>query len=1387
MLKMTIDNEEVVSKNNFSIKEEMLSASSTILNNTYPATWEQDHDYTSRFYYPKDYSKMVLNREVYTPPEEGSNVEIDNFTQLTDVDNSKEASITYLKGQTEQTTTTGKNKLPFPYTQNTTTINSVYCKVEQDGRVWTSGTASGIVQFNLYGGVNTHAANFLPNGTYILTGGYNSNKKITLRIERGSSYTYIDCDGTPKTFTIDSDVTALWCYVNIASGQGTGIYFYPMIRLSSVSDATYEPYTGGITGPNPEYPQLVKTATGNEIINVASKNLYQYGDLEESSSWYFVDKLLLANFKNNTTYTLSFDIESSIEPFSISLGYGSTGFQADGPSTGQNQYNGHKTFTFTTNRSDYKNLYMRIPRYGTQGTSWTASVKNIQLEEAKNYINKNVGTTINGKYAIDISDLEIGESYTFRSNLPINTLKISNAHDGWNSVVKIDNNGFTSYTFTMAKDSHIAETATQYLFIKLNSSAWVSSVSELSGYEFRIEKANITATDFEPYKNTPYSVNLGKNLLLIPNNNANGNGLTFSWGGNSIRVNGTNTKTDTAWISLSNSGSSTYARLPNFMKGETYTISSTNITSSSQLYFQINYYKGDTTNQGAIVSFNLSNASQTFTIPQDFGRVASMFLGVYATARQINNYSTKIMIERGSTATEYADYFEPIELCKIGDYQDFIRKGTGVNIWNGETELGSYDTSTGQKAVNSSCRRNVDYIAVEPNTTYVLSRAMATFNTRYFYYDADKTMIGTNVKNSSITTPDNCYYINFHSDQLVSNYACLMLEKSSTPTLYEPYNYKDKWYLYKAIGKVVLNGSESTWGLDGGNRGFTLNGANEKFTNRNINVYDGFCNYFNVNKNSTTWGSINYCGWNTTNTFWIREDGQIASTVANFKTWLSTHNTIVYYVLNTPTTTEITNTNLINELESIKLINGTNNITITSENLTPLTGLHYNYITENTLNELIFSGIVKNTSNISLNPREPKYCSLQILDNKTLLSEGNTLDYVINNKTILEAIEMVVNSISSYGFILGNVNILNGNEIIGTYSTENKTAYDVLQYLADISGAKWNCRRIDENTMAIDFYDPSLMPRGKDIKYTTQWQQENDIVDLQFNYGTRDYRNKQIINSDQVIGDIDYTERVASDGMTKDFVLSNNIAKVDKVEIDGVKQTFATNEEKDIGIYADFYYSANSNTITANKTLPYGSLIDITYTPIIKGREVVQNDNEIDRIATQLDVNGTISRYENRNDETNSNKLLAIANTYLKYKGEAEITLTLKTHNNDLYQVGQTVYFDAPIEELKKDYLVKSKEIDIVANNGYDNGNDLYDIFYTFTLSSSFNSEKAVNWFDNQRAKTGGNIGEGEYISRNIDINNNATIIWDNLQIEELSLVQGNNDISAPVDAPIIH
>ena len=60
MLKILINNEEVVCDKQLEIKEEMLSTSSCILNNCYPKSWENTKDYTSQYYYPKDYSKCLI-------------------------------------------------------------------------------------------------------------------------------------------------------------------------------------------------------------------------------------------------------------------------------------------------------------------------------------------------------------------------------------------------------------------------------------------------------------------------------------------------------------------------------------------------------------------------------------------------------------------------------------------------------------------------------------------------------------------------------------------------------------------------------------------------------------------------------------------------------------------------------------------------------------------------------------------------------------------------------------------------------------------------------------------------------------------------------------------------------------------------------------------------------------------------------------------------------------------------------------------------------------------------------------------------------------------------------------------------------------------------------
>ena len=418
--------------------------------------------------------------------------------------------------------------------------------------------------------------------------------------------------------------------------------------------------------------------------------------------------------------------------------------------------------------------------------------------------------------------------------------------------------------------------------------------------------------------------------------------------------------------------------------------------------------------------------------------------------------------------------------------------------------------------------------------------------------------------------------------------------------------------------------------------------------------------------------------------------------------------------------------------------------------------------------ELYFVGIVKNSADMELNPFKPHYCSLQILDPSTLLSEGTTLDYVISNKTVKEAIEQVIKSISNYGFVEGNIIIPDeDNTVIGAYSTLDKTAYDVFGYLSMISGTRWGTRMIDENTTAIDFYSPELLENKGIIECNKNYFKENKIEELNYNYSTTDYRNKQIITSNEVFADIISTEKIITNGYQKVYTTEQKIGKIESIIVDGNEKTFATKSDKEIGIIADFYYERLKNEFESDKEYSIGTSIVIKYIAIVQGREISYSNSEVSRIQNNLNRNGTISRYENRNDVTNSKELQAISSNYIKFKGIAELILNISSRI-DFLVLGGKYQFNAPISKLSGTYLVKSKNTKVLQNSG------ITSIKYEYELTNSFDTENELNYFDNQRSKTNGNIAKGEYVTRNIDIENTANIIFSDLQVKKIDISNAN-------------
>ena len=265
------------------------------------------------------------------------------------------------------------------------------------------------------------------------------------------------------------------------------------------------------------------------------------------------------------------------------------------------------------------------------------------------------------------------------------------------------------------------------------------------------------------------------------------------------------------------------------------------------------------------------------------------------------------------------------------------------------------------------------------------------------------------------------------------------------------------------------------------------------------------------------------------------------------------------------------------------------------------------------------------------------------------------------------------------------------------------------------------------------------------------------------------------MTSNEVYANIVSVESIYANGYQTQYNTEQKIGYINFISVNGIEKTVTTNENKELGQTADFYYTVGNNYVETPNPLSAADVISIEYVSIVQGRQIISNQNEINRISLSTGRNGVLARYENRNDATTSMELQKIGESYIKYKGVPEIKLTIKTRLNT-WEIGQKVEFDSPIDELDTEYMVRKKSINYITTTNT--------IFYTYELTSSFNSETEINYFDNQRAKNNGNIGAGEYISRNIDISLDANVIFYDTEVTEIS-VQGDNILNCELNSPL--
>ena len=278
-----------------------------------------------------------------------------------------------------------------------------------------------------------------------------------------------------------------------------------------------------------------------------------------------------------------------------------------------------------------------------------------------------------------------------------------------------------------------------------------------------------------------------------------------------------------------------------------------------------------------------------------------------------------------------------------GDYKLDLK---GKNLFNDILRQGTTIYNTGVWSASNSRITSTDWIKNVKAGTYTISAktsmaktlrvSMVTFNANGVFYNIPDVSGQWKTMPFTFTIPIDmqlkcniCYTDN--SNITPSEVIEVQLESGNVETEYSPSNpielckigdyqdriYKenDKWYIEKNIGKVVLNGSE--------NWEFVATYTNtSRFKLRNFNDIKQnstellvMSNYFQgQTTNNRTLDVIGVVPYSTE--IYIRTDTSI-STVDAFKTWLGTNNTTLYYVLATPTTETITNTNLISQLNAL--------------------------------------------------------------------------------------------------------------------------------------------------------------------------------------------------------------------------------------------------------------------------------------------------------------------------------------------------------------------------------------------------------------------------------------------------------------------------------------
>lgn len=657
---------------------------------------------------------------------------------------------------------------------------------------------------------------------------------------------------------------------------------------------------------------------------------------------------LLTNLSPNTTYTISCNVATTKQAGKITI-FG-------------RQINYNETSTYTTFTTDANGEFEFSVFYETEQVSGTyIELSNIQLEKGGTKTNFEPYTggeaSPNPDYPQDIYTVS-GDNEIYVSNKNIFDLNETPNWVGGNTTYTIENeelniagNWFVGFPLAVEKN-------TDYYLSAVRKNASGSSAGNISIYN---ERNGQSIKNFGGSNGTFNSGDRNSVIILFYVGSGSAGAITYS----NIQIEkGTS---GTSYVShkkqiynltlpvknlldfstlqmgyvaydgtISTAGITNEERYSNFIKVKPNTAYTFKIFESAWSGFNTNNWIG-------IGEYTSDNASSFIrrdtmtTTTQDYYTFTTSDTTEYVvlSARGLAT-ATRVQFEIGSKVNYYTPYGQYLEYCKMGDYKDSIIKAIDKNLLQLPTTASSVYRATFTKLNDNSFliergdnAGSTGYIEInitnilKPNTTYTLSKKYSTTGYTFLNEGSIRLKINGTIESyqssnsvtfttpSSISSISVFFYLAGEDTQYSSQTGTItfdeiQLERRSTATDFEPYGLeKNKWYLRKNTGKVVLNGTEGfeLWRTQGNYGLFVLSQAN--FTTNYIvsNIQKLLSNYFNCVGDGTLYNR-QYQGVelnaDSTRSLQISISNTKASTINDFNTWLSTHNTIVYYALKTP-------------------------------------------------------------------------------------------------------------------------------------------------------------------------------------------------------------------------------------------------------------------------------------------------------------------------------------------------------------------------------------------------------------------------------------------------------------------------------------------------------